>query len=115
MFSLCRTCAEIQNQNTKCIHSDSERAISGTWVSFELQKAVKKGYVATKIDEVWHFAEKSDNLFKEYVKTFLQRKQEASGYPSFVKDEESKAKYIQNYYDKGDSLNPEKITVNNAV
>ena len=32
------------------------------------------------------------------LKQFLQRKQEASGYPSFAKDPESKAKYIQDYY-----------------
>ena len=71
---------------------------------------------ASKIDEVWHFAEKSDTLFKGYVKTFLQRKQEASGYPSFAKDPESKAKYVQDYYAKeGIQLNPEKIIVNKAV
>lgn len=81
-----------------------------------LQKAIEKGYVVTKIDEVWHFAKKSDTLFKEYVKTFLQRKQEASGYPGFAKDEESKAKYIQDYFDKeGIRLNPERIAVNKAV
>ena len=116
MFPLCRTCAETENQSDKCNHLDSERSLSGTWVSPELQKAVEKGYVVSKIDEVWHFAEKSDTLFKDYVKTFLQCKQEASGYPSFAKDPESKAKYVQDYYAKeGIQLNPEKIVVNKAV
>ena len=116
MFPLCRTCAETENQSGECNHRDSERSLSGTWVSPELQKAVEKGYVVSKIDEVWHFAEKSDTLFKGYVKTFLQRKQEASGYPSFAKDPESKAKYVQDYYAKeGIQFNPEKIVVNKAV
>lgn len=65
---------------------------------------------------MWHFAEKSNDLFKEYVKAFLQRKQEASGYPSYAKDETSKAKYVQGYYDKeGIQLIPEKIVVNKAM
>ena len=43
------------------------------------------------------------------LKQFLQRKQEASGYPSFAKDPESKAKYIQDYYAReGIQLNTEK-------
>ncbi len=50
-----------------------------------------------KWQEVWHFEEKSNDLFKAYIKTFLQRKQEASGYPSFAKAE-SKARYIEDYY-----------------
>ncbi len=40
--------------------------------------------MVAKIDEVWHFPQQSDTLFVEYVKTFLQLKQQASGYPSNV-------------------------------
>ena len=79
MFPLCRTCAEQENQTTPCHHNDDERSSSGCWVSIELVKAIEKGYVEARIDEVWHFPQSSDTLFSDYVKTFLQYKQEASG------------------------------------
>ena len=44
MFVLCRTCAETANCGV-CGHTRSERCITGTWVSVELQKAVTIGYV----------------------------------------------------------------------
>ena len=39
MFALCKTCADTGNQ-TPCTHSDTERAIQGTWCSVELMKAL---------------------------------------------------------------------------
>ena len=77
MFPLCRMCADTCNQNI-CTHSDSERAIQGTWCSVELEKALEKGYRVLKLHEIWHFQEQSDELFKEYVDTFLKIKQEVS-------------------------------------
>ncbi|KAL1246654.1 hypothetical protein QQF64_034431 [Cirrhinus molitorella] len=70
MFPLCRTCAHNENQTTSCTHTDQERALSGCWVSIELLKAIEKGYVVAQIDEVWHFPQRSDTLFHDYVKTF---------------------------------------------
>lgn len=69
MFPLCRTCAEEQRQHSDCVHAESERQLSGTWVSFELEKAIEKGYQTVCITEVWHFPNKTDTLFKPYVKT----------------------------------------------
>ncbi|KAL3983293.1 interferon-induced GTP-binding protein Mx [Sarotherodon galilaeus] len=116
MFPLCSMCAEDQNQHTACGHSDSERVLKGTWVSFELEKAVELGYKLVSIDEVWHFPNKTDTLFKDYVKAFLKLKQEASGYPEHVKTPEEQQKYIAEYYEKeGIMLDPSKICVNKAV
>ena len=81
MFPLCRTCVEMEEQLTPCAHSNAERALSGCWVTLELLKAVEKGYTVVNIDEVWHFPQTSDSLFSDYVKKFLQFKQESSGYP----------------------------------
>ena len=39
MFVLCRMCAETEKQSI-CNHSVSDRSLSGTWVSVELQKSV---------------------------------------------------------------------------
>ncbi|KAL2078838.1 hypothetical protein ACEWY4_024582 [Coilia grayii] len=115
MFPLCRTCAEQENQTPPCTHSDAERCLSGCWVSIELQRAMEKGYVVTKVDEVWHFTQRSDTLFSGYVKTFLQYKQEASGYPAHAVTDDEKKAYIQDYFEKeGIRLNPDKICVNPA-
>lgn len=94
MFPLCRSCAEEENQTSQCTHTDDERSLSGCWVSLELLKAIEKGYVVTKVHEVWHFPQRSDDLFLNYVKTFLQYKQEASGYPAHVVTEDEKRAYI---------------------
>ncbi len=90
--------------------------MSGVWVSFELQKAVEKGYSIVHIDEVWHFPNKRDTLFKDYVKTFLKCKQEASGYPGHVKTPEEQKKYIDDYFEKECILlESDQICVNKAV
>ncbi|XP_048008700.1 uncharacterized protein LOC125243250 [Megalobrama amblycephala] len=115
MFPLCRRCAEQQNQTTPCTHSDDERALTGTWVSIELLKAVEKGYVVVKLHEVWHFSQSSETLFCDYVKTFLQLKQESSGFPKNVVTEMDKESYVREYFEKeGIRLNQDKIEVNLA-
>ena len=112
MFPLCKTCADTCNQ-TPCTHSDCERAIQGTWCSVELEKALEKGYRILQIHEVWHFPETSDELFKEYVDTFLKIKQEASGYPKECVTEEQKQRYVDEYYEvMGIRLDPNKIEYN---
>ena len=78
MFTLCRTCTEQENQTTTCHHNGEERSLSGCWVSLELIKAVDKGYVVTRIDEVWHFPQCLATLFSDDVKTFLQYKHAVS-------------------------------------
>ena len=112
MFPLCRTCAE-NLQQTPCEHSDSERTLSGTWPSIEIQKACELGYRVVKLIEVWHFQDRSADLFKGYIDTFLKIKQEASGWPSWCRTEEDKRQYVREYQEKeGIKLDPEKIKKN---
>lgn len=72
-FPLCRSCVATQLplpllQRTYCCHhSDEQRALTGTWCTPELQAAVAKGYVITKIHEVLHFSNQSTDLFKSYI------------------------------------------------
>ncbi len=116
MFLLCRACVTELNQMSDCTHSNNDRQLSGVWVSFELQKAVEKGYCIVHIDEVWHFPNKTDTLFKDYVKTFLKCKQEASSYPGHVKTPEEQKKYRDDYFEKeGIVLESDQICVNKAV
>ncbi|XP_060731092.1 uncharacterized protein LOC132848976 [Tachysurus vachellii] len=113
LFPLYRTCCEQQLKH--CDHSDRARALTGMWASIELAKAVEKGYRVLKMFEVWHFPERSKNLFTDYIKMFLKTKQESSGYPSWVVDESTKREYIQNYErNEGIKLEEKNINVSPA-
>ena len=56
----------------------------GVWATNELQKAVEKGYVIKEIYKVYHFKNKSTELFKPYISKFLKIKQESSGLPDWI-------------------------------
>ena len=43
MFVLCRICDEEGTQEN-CHHTDEERALTGTWVTMEIEKAQELGY-----------------------------------------------------------------------
>ncbi|KAJ8032374.1 putative DNA polymerase [Holothuria leucospilota] len=104
LFSLCAACAQ-QKYQTLCKHSDEERALEGTWVTLELQKAMEKGYRMLEIYEVWHFKSftqydpetKKGGLFVEYIDTFLKMKQEAEGWPQGCNSEEDRIAYVAEY------------------
>ena len=115
MFPLCKTCSDTLNQNP-CTHTDEERAILGTWCHVELMKAIEKGYEVLEIHEVWHWEETTDELFKDYVDTYLKIKQEASGYPKHCVTDEQKQRYIDEYYEhEGIRLDPNKIEYNSGL
>ena len=65
-----------------------------------MEKALEKGYKVLQLYEVWHFKNKSDQLFRQYIDTFLKLKQEASGWPSWIRNEADKDRYIQEYFEK---------------
>lgn len=105
VFTLCRTCAEKEIE--KCNHDDdNDRALVGTWISIEVNKAVELGYRVEHIYEVWHWneseqynrEEKSGGLFTKYINLFLKGKQESSGFPADVTTDEQKMKYKQDYF-----------------
>ena len=80
LFPLCRTCATTQQQS-KCNHTNDERAFTGTWCSNEIALALQKGYRILEIYEVWHFAKTTDTLFRDYVRDFMKLKMESSAPP----------------------------------
>ena len=107
-FPLCRTCVQEQQEKPLlsrihfCPHTDSERTLRGTWCTPELIKAVQKGYVISRIHEVWHFppAKRRTALFADYVNKWLQMKQESAGWPSWCETLEDKREYILQYQQK---------------
>ena len=102
-FPLCRTCVENQldrplhAKTWQCPHTDAQRALTGTWCTPELHKAVERGYVVLKIHEVWHFPQSRQGLFAEYVNTWLKIKEEASGWPANCRTQESQAQHLHDY------------------
>ena len=112
MFSLCKTCADTCNQQ-RCTHDDEARALQGTWCHVELNKALEKGYRILRMHEVWHFPQQSNELFSEYIDTFLKVKQEASDYPIDCVTEEQRQRYVNDYYEReGVLLERDKIEKN---
>ncbi|KAJ8018846.1 hypothetical protein HOLleu_42943 [Holothuria leucospilota] len=117
MYRLCWKCVENKSKS-RCMHSEMERTITGTWVILEVQKAVQMGYTILKVEVVWHFEEraeydrltKSGGLFTKYIDTFLKIKQEASGWPSWCETEQDREKYVEKYYEnEGVALDPQNV------
>jgi hypothetical protein len=57
---------------------------TGTYSTLELAKAVQLGYKITRVYEIHHFKETREDIYTEYIKTFLKIKQESSGWPDWV-------------------------------
>ena len=89
IITLCKKCAEEGRQN-ECKHTDDERSFIGTWTTDEVKVAISKGYRAVKVYEVWHFDEKSDDVFKVYVRRFMKIKLKSSEYDFKIKEDEEK-------------------------
>lgn len=79
-----------------CNNTNADRAVIGTWMLIEVEKAIEKGYRIMKIFEVWHFSQKSSNLFTNHNKMFLKTKQNSLGYPFWVNDDAGKLEYSSN-------------------
>ncbi|XP_074650414.1 uncharacterized protein LOC141905419 [Tubulanus polymorphus] len=99
-FPLCRSCAEDSNQRERCRHSEDERAITGTWVSLEIQKAVELGYRIIGIFEIWNGERSETGLFADYIGKFLKVKTEVSGWPSPDMTRAEKDQFLSDYFER---------------
>ena len=113
-FVLCRTCAEECNQ-LSCTHTDEQRQLTSTFTTPELKEALRLGYVVTEIFEVYHYEKRSSNLFRKYIDTWLQVKQEASSWPvEKQNDFEYQQRFIELYNEReGILLDAAKMTERN--
>ncbi|XP_028132068.1 uncharacterized protein LOC114327599 [Diabrotica virgifera virgifera] len=110
MFPLCHQCVvDSKVEDSKeCNHNDSERVLTGTWTTLEINKALEKGYKIIKIHEVWNFEKTSTDLFKGYVNDFIKIKLESSPH-TYVSNEE----YAREVKDQMDiDLDLTKISIN---
>jgi len=74
------------------------------WVIDEVRLAVEKGYKVLEIYEVYEYQVTQYNpetgeggLFVDYINTFLKLKAEASGYPDWVKNPETKSDTLNRF------------------
>jgi len=80
----------------------------GTWVIEEILLALEHGYVVEEIYEIWHWEEKTTELFSGYVKCFIRMKIAASGWPDECKSEEEKRIYLDGI-NREEGIEPLKI------
>ena len=103
-------------KTSTCDHSDSDRCLEGVWCTPEIVEALNAGYKIVTIHEVWHWEQRSSELFQGYINTFLKIKQEASGYPSWARTDTEKANYIEKYFEHEQiKLDASKINKNNGL
>lgn len=111
MFVLCRTCAELNNVDCRC--TDSQRMLTGTWDTMHVIKAKQLGYEIKKIHEIYHWEERSTDIFRGYIDAFYRHKAEASDYPANVVTDEEKHNYIRDIEaHEGIQLSPSNIKHN---
>lgn len=117
MFPLCRTCACEHNfELNSCNHSEEEKSLNGCWTTPELYLAVEMGYKIEKFIEVWHYTQKTDRYFKEYIQTFFKLKAQAKGYPDWADTVLKKAQYLLKFeQDNGIELDPEEMQNDKAM
>jgi hypothetical protein len=95
-----------QNVTAECTHETvAERSLTGTWVMDEVRLALQKGYEVIEIYEVYEYAVTQYNrqtgeggIVLKYIITFLKLKDEASGYPAWVRTPADEDRYIQTFY-----------------
>lgn len=95
VFTLCKTCTELNNQSHTCHHNDEERSILNTWSTEEVKLALSKGYRILTIYEVWDF-ESTTTIFKNYIEKFIKLKLQSSGFSGDEKEYIAKIKRKMN-------------------
>ena len=66
LFPLCRVAVFGES----CSHNDHERSIEVVWCTPQLHTALDYGYKIVKIFKVWHWPQRSKDLFCSYIKSF---------------------------------------------
>ena len=104
-----------KNAKTFFQHNDKERALTGTWTTIEIDKAVALGYKLLDVKEVWHFEKHSNNPFSGFINALYKGKLEASGYPDNVVTTEEKLKYLAEIREhEGIEIDMDKIAKNSG-
>ena len=102
IFPLCRKCCEETIQEPGPHKDPNDRILRGTWVSEEVEEAVKWSYVIKRIYEIWQYEmtqynreERKRGIFAEYINTFFEQKTMASGFPTDCVTDREKDEYVR--------------------
>ena len=49
----------------------------GVWTTVELREAMRVGYTIQNIRRIYHFAQRSQDLYKDYMETFVRMRWQA--------------------------------------
>lgn len=102
-------------KTTTCQHTDAQHTLTGTWCTPELEEAVCRGYRIVHIHEICYFPEPRTGLFADYVNTWLNLKDKASGWPDDCTADEQRAAHVAAYETReGIALDPSRIDKNNG-
>lgn len=72
--------------------------------------------VIVRVREIWHYENKTQDLFKEYINTFLKLKLESSDYPSWCVTQDERKKFVKQVLEtEGIALNENNIKINNPL
>ena len=114
LFHLCTSCATELHQGP-CQHTDSQRGLTGTFFTGELQLAMEMGYKITRVHELWNWPKErqSSTLFKGLILEQYAKKALSSAVP---KDPAQLLELIKEYADTMDlHLAPEDFQENKAL
>lgn len=96
VFPLCMRCSETESK--MCDHEADARCLIGTWTMVEIRNAIELVYRVVTMYQLWSWKNCSDGVYKKYIDTFLNIKQESSGYPDWVVTPEDECKFKDDYY-----------------
>ena len=94
IFALCFSCVTEEATSHICNHSAEQRRFHTTVTSVELMFALERGYTLIKICSVYHFSEKRNDVFKDYLLSLSSFKLQASGFPENVKTDAEKKDFV---------------------
>ncbi len=93
-FGLCATCMEKERQDW-CPHSDSQRALTDTWTTAEVEFAVVEcGYKVVKYHEFVLYRN-TQPVFRDFYLHLARIKLESEGFPEGINTEEEKDRHVQ--------------------
>lgn len=106
LTTLCKKCGEMytSDENSRvireCSHEPNERGWVATITHIELDLALEHGYTVTKFYAAYHWDEWTSELFRGYVRRFLEIKVHADGWPPGIETDEQKYGFIDEYKER---------------
>ncbi|KAH7722226.1 hypothetical protein AAVH_10308 [Aphelenchoides avenae] len=123
LFPLCRKCARESRTESAyglnhCSHTPEQREFVTTTTHFELQEALRRGSVVTRVIETWDYEKLDDTIFAGYIKEFMKIKVEASGWEKNgidPDDEEATQAFVDAYEKEGIVIDKEAVKFNSGL